>query len=63
MHPLTGIQFKNMVLGSGLRMYQILEESGVSTSTFSKWVKNEGDIFLNGTYNQLIAAYEKLKKE
>lgn len=60
MRTINGKQFRNLVRGSGFTMKQICEEAGVGHSVASQWCNDRKDVLLNGTYNKLIAAYERL---
>ena len=59
----TGKQFKDMIRGAGLRLEDVAKEAGVYSCTASRWYNGKNDIMLEGTYNKLIAAYEKLKED
>lgn len=63
MHAVTGKQFKNLVRGTGLTMQQVQKEAGLSSGSVSLWVNGKNDILLEGTYNKLVAAFEKLKAQ
>lgn len=61
MHTLTGPEFKRKVQDANLKMKQVYEEAGISSTTANLWVNGHHDI--TPTYDKLIAAYEKLKED
>jgi len=63
MKTLTGAEFKYTVHKAKLTIAAVVEEAGVPVSNVSKWINGKQDIMLAGTYNKLIAAYEKLKED
>jgi transcriptional regulator with XRE-family HTH domain len=63
MHALSGLEFKIIALRANLTIASICKESKVSEATVSKWINGHQDIMLDGTYNKLITAYEKLKSQ
>jgi len=62
MHTLTGKEFKDMVRGAGLQLNDVADEAGVSRNAASMWYNGHRDVLLDGTYNKLITAFEKLQE-